>query len=157
MSWQVGLYVAAVLIPLGAFAIELVGIRLLGRLNAYLATGAIALSFVLSLVGFVDYFFVEARGVFAERHPTKQVVPEPGHVPPPGAGAEAGPAASARRHGPLVWKASYDWVTLGTGSYAPKGQAAPARPVGLTIPLAVHVDNLTVIMFLMVSLIATLI
>jgi proton-translocating NADH-quinone oxidoreductase chain L len=154
MSWQVGLYVAAVLIPLGAFAIELVGIRLLGRLNAYLATGAIALSCILSLVGFIDYFFVEARGVFAERHPTKQVVPEPGQVPPPEAGAESGHAASGRRQGPLVWKASYDWVTLGAGSYAPEGEASPA---GLTIPLAVHVDHLTVLMFLMVSFIATVI
>ena len=43
MSWQVGLYVAAVLIPLAAFVIQVVGIRLLGRLNAYVATGAIAL------------------------------------------------------------------------------------------------------------------
>ncbi len=35
MSWQVGLYVAAVLIPLAAFTIQVVGIRVLGRLNAY--------------------------------------------------------------------------------------------------------------------------
>ena len=65
MSWQVGLYTAAVLIPLAAFAIELLFIRILGRLNALIATGAILLSFALSLVGFVDYFFVEAHGVFS--------------------------------------------------------------------------------------------
>ena len=34
MTWQVGLYVAAVLIPLAAFTIELLFSRLLGRLNA---------------------------------------------------------------------------------------------------------------------------
>ena len=69
MSWQAGLYVAAVLIPLAAFTIELIGIRLLGRLNAYLATGAIGLSFLLSAVGFFQYFFVEAEGVLASHHP----------------------------------------------------------------------------------------
>ena len=68
MSWQAGLYVAAVLIPLAAFTVELIGIRVLGRLNAYLATGAIGLSCLLSAVGFFEYFFVEAPGVFAERH-----------------------------------------------------------------------------------------
>ena len=48
MSWQVGLYVAAVLIPLFACAVQLVFIRQLKRWNAYLATGAIGLSCVLS-------------------------------------------------------------------------------------------------------------
>src|SRR5436190_24008008 len=60
MSWQVGLYVAAVLLPLAAFAIELIFIRQLKRANAYLATGAIGLSCLLSLIGFVDYFAFEA-------------------------------------------------------------------------------------------------
>ena len=46
MTWQVGLYVAAVLIPLAAFTIELLLGRLLGRLNAVVATGAIGLSFL---------------------------------------------------------------------------------------------------------------
>ena len=41
MKWQVGLYAAAVLIPLAAFAIEVIFIRQLKRLCAYLATGAI--------------------------------------------------------------------------------------------------------------------
>ena len=64
MTWQVGLYVAAVLIPLAAFTIELLLSRLLGRFNAVVATGAIGLSFLLSLVGFIAYFS-EAEGVFA--------------------------------------------------------------------------------------------
>ena len=43
-DWQVGLYVAAVLIPLAAFAVQAIFIRQLKRLNAYIATGAIVLS-----------------------------------------------------------------------------------------------------------------
>ena len=62
MIWQVGLYVAAVLIPLAAFAVEAIFIRQLKQLNAYIATGAIGVSCLLSLIGFVDYF-VFAPGV----------------------------------------------------------------------------------------------
>ena len=40
--WQGWLYVAAVLIPLAAFVVEVLFIRILKRFNAYLATGAIA-------------------------------------------------------------------------------------------------------------------
>ena len=50
-NWQGWLYVAAVLIPLAAFVVELLLIRVLKRLNAYLATLAIASSFVLSVIG----------------------------------------------------------------------------------------------------------
>ncbi len=155
MTWQVGLYVAAVLIPLAAFVVEIVGIRLLGRLNAYLATGAIGLSFLLSTVGFFEYFFVEVgRAAVSHHEPVKQVGP---------AGAEAEVKAEERhaeqveghkagpRHEPLAWKASVDWVSLGGGAF-PDGPKAP-----LTIPLAVHIDNLAVIMFLMVTFVATLI
>ena len=67
MDWQVGLYVAAVLLPLLAFLIQFLGLRPLGRLNAYIATGAIGLAFVLSLVGFFSYFVLNAEGVFVER------------------------------------------------------------------------------------------
>ena len=49
MSWQVGLYATAVLIPLAAFAVEAIFIRQLKRLNAYIATGAIAFSCLLSI------------------------------------------------------------------------------------------------------------
>src|SRR5262249_37476125 len=55
-DWHVGLYVAAVLIPLAAFAVQAIFIRQLKRLNAYIATGAIVLSFFLSLIGFAEYF-----------------------------------------------------------------------------------------------------
>ena len=77
MKWQVGLYAAAVLFPLAAFAIEVIFIRQLKRLCAYLATGAIGISFLLSLIGFVDYYAIEAEGVWAEHH----AAAEPGVLP----------------------------------------------------------------------------
>jgi hypothetical protein len=61
MSWQVGLYAVAVLIPLAAFTIEAIFIRQLKRFNAYLATGAIGFSCLLALIGFLDYA-VESGG-----------------------------------------------------------------------------------------------
>jgi len=143
MSWQTGLYVAAVLIPLAAFVVELLAIRVLGRLNAYLATVAIGLSFLLSLIGFFEFFAVEAEGVFAS-HEHVAGAREPG--------TESAPPAA---HRSLAWGASYDWVILGQGTLT-KG-AEPTAVPGLVIPLAVHVDSLTVIMFLMVTFIATLI
>ena len=160
MNWQVGLYVAAVLIPLAAFVIQVVGIRVLGRLNAFVATGAILASFVLSLIGFFEYFFVEARGVFAHRH----AVEAP--INPKKAVKEAKADAAHQRQGepahveshakPIVWKARYDWVILG-GETLTGPEQIPRPQLGLVIPLAVHVDNLTVIMFLMVTLVASLI
>ena len=162
MSWQVGLYVAAVFIPLIAFIVEFLFIRYLGRLNASIATGAIGLCFVLSLVGFVDYFFVEASGVFSRHAVSQEVVgsaadeKERGHgeadahAAPAAHGAEGGHATA--HHGPVAFKGSFDWVALGGGTDL-SGKSLPP----LTIPLGVHVDNLTVIMFLMVTFIATLI
>jgi proton-translocating NADH-quinone oxidoreductase chain L len=146
MSWQVGLYVAAVFLPLIAFVIEILGIRLLGRLNAYIATGAIALAFVLSLIGFVAYFS-QVQGVF-----THHAVPQEGAEALGQEHASGVEAHAAPHHAPLAWKGSYDWVSLGEGTGS-AGQSLPA----LKIPLAVHIDNLTVIMFLMVTLISTLI
>ncbi|MGC8642922.1 MAG: NADH-quinone oxidoreductase subunit L, partial [Isosphaeraceae bacterium] len=138
MNWQVGLYVAAVLIPLAAFAIEVLFIRQLRRLNAYLATGAIGLSFLLSFVGFCDYFY-EAPGVWtAAEH-------------------AAGEAAAGHEgsHGPLVWQGSFDWVVLSGPAAVTPGDPLATRP--LTFPLGVYIDNVAVLMFFMVSLVAMLI
>ena len=146
MSWQAGLYIAAVFLPLIAFVIQFVGLRPLGARNAYIATGAIGLAFLLSLVGFVDYFVFEARGVFSHE-PVAQAGPgtlESGHSLAEG--------HAVGHHRPLAWKARADWVSLGGGTGVP---GATLRP--LAIRLGVHVDNLTVIMFLMVTFIATMI
>jgi hypothetical protein len=121
MNWQVGLYVAAVLIPLAAFTIEVLFIRQLKQLNAYLATGAIGLSFVLSAIGFFNYFFVEASGVFAEHPAAAQAGNHEGHeatalenqATAPGHEASGEGTAHAAAHGPHVWKASFDWAVLG--------------------------------------------
>ena len=106
MKWQVALYVVAVLIPLAAFAVEVLFIRQLKRLCAYLATGGrVGLSFLLSLVGFVDYYTIKAKGFWAEHHAEAE----------PGVLGEDTDAAlhimrlTARTSG----EASYDWVVLG--------------------------------------------
>ena len=129
MPWQVGLYAAAVLIPLAAFLVEILFIRSLGRLNARIATGAIAASCALSAIGFVDYFLVENRAAFAE----------PGHHE-----AAHGEAVPHEAH---AWEGSFDWVILD----------APQEGRRLAIPLGVRVDGLAAIMFLMVTFVATLI
>ncbi len=156
MSWQVfhlGLYVAAVLIPLFAFAIETIFIRQLKRYNAYIATGAIGLSCLLSLIGFLDYA-IESKG-FQQPH----------HA---GSGAEAGQEAqgTAGTHAeavtvhpkPLVWSGNVDWVLLGGGAAVTgAGAGATAKGPDLAVPLGVSIDNLGAVMFLMVTFIATLI
>ena len=138
MSWQVGLYAAAVLIPLAAFAIEAIFIRQLKRFNAYLATGAIGLSCVLALIGFVDYS-IESHFY---SHPAEPAASAAEH------GAAAEHAEAEHAHGkPLLWSGSFDWVVLGGTGTQP----------ALAVPLGIAVDNLTVVMFLMVTFIATLI
>ncbi len=138
MSWQVGIYVAAVSIPLVAFVVEVAAGRWLGRRNAYVATGAIGLSFLLSVVGAVAYF-AQARGTLTDPAAT---VARPAQ-PDPDKGRE-----------PLAWRAGFDWAVL--GEVIP---ARPGRPSGraLAIPIGVDVDNLTVLMFLMVTFVATLV
>lgn len=147
MSWQVGLYVAAVFLPLVAFTVQILGIKFLGRLNAYIATGAIAGSFLLSLVGFLAYFG-SAEGVFdhharggGEAHASA----EGEH------GGEHASPTKPHKAEPLLWTASVDWVTLG------QGLKDVRHPEGLAIPVGVAIDSLAAIMFLMVTFIATLI
>ena len=151
MSWQAGFYVAAALIPLAAFVVELIGIRLFGRLNAYLATAAIGLSFLLSAAGFVNYFFMEPGSFFSPHEVAAPALTGNAAEKEPAKAEEVG---HQKHHEPLVWEASYDWVLLGGDAFDSKaGKSLPA----LVIPLAVHIDSLTVIMFAMVTLIATLI
>jgi proton-translocating NADH-quinone oxidoreductase chain L len=145
MSWQVGLYAAAVLLPLGAFAVEAIFIRQLKSLNALIATGAIGLSCVLSVLGLIAYSF-ESRGFDhgAESH---------------AAGAEEpAAAAEAEHHEPIVWSGSFDWVLLGGTAGASADGTLPAAPrPDLVLPLGIAIDSLAAIMFVMVTFIATLI
>ncbi len=157
MSWQVGLYVTAVLVPLAAFAVEAIFIRQLKRLNAFIATGAIGFSCLLSLIGFLAYA-VESGGFHRPEHAETAAAPiGEGHAGPAATaeGSEIEDAhgnAGEAPHKKVVWSADYDWVVLG----AP---VVPARAGagGLVVQLGVAIDNLSVIMFLMVTFIATLI
>ncbi len=135
-DWHVGLYVAAVLIPLAAFAVQAIFIRQLKRLNAYIATGAIVLSCFLSLIGFIGYFSTAPWG----EETVAQAGSEEGHG--------EGEAHEARRAGlPMTWKGDMEWVSLGGGGTGPN----------LVVRLGVAIDNLSAIMFLMVTFIASLI
>jgi proton-translocating NADH-quinone oxidoreductase chain L len=147
MVWQVWLYTAAVLIPLAAFAVEAIFGRQLKRFNAQLATFAIGLSCVLSVIGFIDYYMVEAPWT-SGHEATEHGDP----AQPPGA-PEHGAAAPAH-HGPRVWSKDIDWVLL--GGQAGSTKSGPAKP-DLAIPLGIYIDNLGVLMFFMVTFIATLI
>jgi proton-translocating NADH-quinone oxidoreductase chain L len=150
MSWQAGLYVAAVLIPLAAFAVELIFIRLLKQYNAYVATAAIGFACILSLIGFIDYFVVEAPWTAAHAETAEEGSRE---ITDGSAAAE-----SAASHGPLVWSAAVDWVILGGEAAATQGTPGVtiSKPA-LAIPLGVSIDSLSVVMFLMVTFVATLI
>jgi proton-translocating NADH-quinone oxidoreductase chain L len=145
MVWQVWLYAAAVLIPLAAFAVEAIFSRQLKRLNAYIATGAIGLSCVLSVIGFLDYYAVAAP--WNSEHEAHSEAGQPAASSEPGA-----PRAS--HHQPLVWWKDVDWVLL--GGQAASTKSAPPKP-DFAIKLGVYIDNLSVLMFLMVTFIATLI
>jgi len=147
MNWQVGLYVAAVLIPLAAFTVEAIFSRQLKRFNAYLATGAIGLSCLLSLVGFIDYYGFHASWQSGHEARADAAATQDSGTPE----HDSAPVA---HHGPVVWSAEFDWVMLG-GRVASSRLAAP-KP-DLVLRLGVYIDNLGVLMFLMVTFISTLI
>ena len=102
-SWQGWLYVAAVFVPLAAFAAQFLLIRLFGRLNAWIATGAIATSFVLSTIGLIAF-----------------VASAPGGA----AGHEAVEAGHAHAAEPHAWTLRQDWVVLGAGLAGPESRGA---------------------------------
>ncbi|RUL87746.1 NADH-quinone oxidoreductase subunit L [Tautonia sociabilis] len=140
-AWQGWLYVAAVVIPLAAFVVQILGLRLFRKQTALIATGAIASSLILSAIGFGSYFI--ASGGMPSPHAE-------GHE---GESPEASPAAagafSEGRAAPLAWSGNWTWVSLGRG-------LLPDRQP-LAIPIGIRIDALAVLMFLMVTFIATLI
>ncbi len=110
MSWPVGLYLAATLIPLAAFALTIACGRVwTGRTAGLVSIAAIAGSLGLSLVGFVAYAVASAG--FANANPP-------------------------------VWRLTWDWVSL----------AGPGR--GITIPIGFDIDNLTAILFVVITAVA---
>ncbi len=154
---MIGLYVAAVLTPLFAFAIEAIFIRQLKRYNAYIATGAIGFSCLLSLIGFLAYA-IESRGFYKpDPHAAAEV--EPGAEAAESAGAHAEDGTG--HHKPLVWSRSFNWVLLGGGgSVADFRTGGTGKVSDLAVELGVSIDSLSccaAVMFLMVTFVATLI
>jgi NADH-quinone oxidoreductase subunit L len=170
------LYVVATLLPLASFVLILLarGLRqavkpyrdsglgglyqLLGgdhehRGAAYVATGAIALSFVCSLIGFVLFIGDHAEhGQVAE--PAAQEAKEgEGHA------ATGHEATDDRWQGQIV-RARIGGKPIDASELASEKPAAAAEPpakLGTVLTLGYHIDHLTVAMFLMVTFIATLI
>ena len=146
MNWQVGLYLAAILAPLIAFLVEILGLRALGKHNGRIATAAVGMSFVLSLIGFVDYFGFEARGVFSEHRVKQESLSDLKSD-----SARNPDAIEADR--PLAWTYSADWASLGSHFEGSDAKPLPA----LAIPISIRIDNLAVLMFLLVTFVATLV
>src|SRR4029079_18440064 len=81
---------------------------------------------------------------------------EAGHAASDESG-HAGTSAGETHHKPLVWSESFNWVVMGGPAVASSQPGGAATGPGLIVPLGVAIDNLSVIMFLMVTFIATLI
>ncbi len=181
------LYVAATLLPLLSFVLLLLagGLRNLVRprgecagcqtvyrwlggdaphkTGAYVATAAIGLAFVLSLIGFIwhaaDHGGHDGHGAHAHAEAPKH--PAEGEFEPiPTAPRVVGTSDvktepeeehedETFRHGSPRWSGSITWARIGFLKDDP-------RP-GTTLELGYKIDNLTTIMFLMVTFIATLI
>ena len=137
-DWQGWLYVAAVLIPLAAFVVQLLFIRMLKRLNAYIATGAIVASFALSVIGLISAPSSIRGHAEAESESAK------GH--------------EAHEY-PFAWTGGVDWVALG-GGVEVRSDAIPVKTTvlpALVIPLKIRIDGLAAIMFVMVTFVASLV
>ncbi len=162
------LYVAATLIPLASFLAILTvgGVKNLartyretgwgssvywllggdtpGKAGAYLATGAIALSCVLSLIGLVRFlgeFPVHAH----HAEPAAHAVADPGHAPKAADKHDHDSAA----HGPTqAWAGRWSWAHI----------EGPRKNVpAATLDLGYYIDHFGAVMFAMVAFVATLI
>jgi NADH-quinone oxidoreductase subunit L len=160
MEYPGRLYVAATLLPLASFVILLLagavraaarphrqspfgaaifqafGGDTPGRIGAFIATAAIGLAFVCSLVGCI--FFLEDHPL---HHPPPSATYSPASAHGDRAGAEHSSSAGEAR-----WSESIVWASLGF----------PNKPA-TQLTLGYHIDSLTVVMFLMVTFVASLI
>ena len=141
-EWPGWLYVAAVLIPLASFLVQALCGRWLKRLNAYVATAAIASSCVLSLVGLLIF----SPNFFQGHEPAADS---------DAAHAEGGHGGEAAHHAPFAWTGATEWAVVGPINVN-TADAIDTRPA-LVLPFSIHIDGLAVIMFAMVTFIATLI
>ena len=169
------LYVAATLLPVISFVLLLLvgGLRaalrpgvdggpggslyqMLGgdqpvRTGAYVATGAIGLAFVLSLIGFVwhsrDYAVLHVAHHGGQEGKQAEAA---GHGKAGAADHDHEDADKSAAEFESRWKGSVDWAWV-----APGGMSDPGR--GSLLRLGYRIDHLTATMFLMVTFIATLI
>jgi NADH-quinone oxidoreductase subunit L len=166
------LYVLATLLPLASFVVlilvaalrtacrpyrdtDTVGATLFRALGgdiprkwpAYVATGAMGLACVLSLIGFILFRIdaVKAHGHTGEATETHPVIVE---------GEKAEPAGEVKKHRTIHdemedrWSGRVEWARIGT-----IGGSSRAT----VLQLGYHVDGLTVAMFLMITFVGTLI
>src|SRR5262245_1323331 len=169
------LYVVATLLPLASFLVLLLAGLVRGLVRNYrhtgwaaglyhmlgsdhpqrgpadVATGAIGLAFVLSLIGFLR--FADDQGLFTGHHA--------GHEHAGSAGAVKDQDDHDKDHGrkdadhehdrsAVSWSGHIVWAEIG---FASDEKPKPATQ----LTLGYHIDSLAAIMFLMVTLIATLI
>jgi len=148
-----GLYfVAATLLPLGSFVLLLLASAVRAfirpyqeerggdvvtppRWPAFVATGAIALAFVLCLVASFDFF--------SDHHKLQDAEEAVRTAPPAEKEAKEHEAEKLAQQTEERWNGHWTWLSLSMG--------------GRVLQLGYHIDHLSVIMFLMVTLIATLI
>jgi NADH-quinone oxidoreductase subunit L len=153
------LFVVATLLPLASFVALLLtgglrawarswrpdqpdwleGGRPPGRGAAVVATGAIALSFVLSLTGFVLYHNDYARTHSAEKK----------HA---AAAERPAEVTAAEAEFEARWSGRFNWAWVGTAA-----EHAYTPPPGTALQIGYRIDSLSALMFVMVSFIATLI
>jgi len=159
------IYLEAWLLPLLSFVFLVLGGKRWGKTGAYVATGAIVCSFLLSCWGLFTYTQEFSPDFFQERHgeeTPRPLKPEDIVLPPGlaatsvgGAVQNTGPEIQYRpgdnrpnAQSPTVqigehgrWSQSFKWIGIGAES----------------IRMGLYVDSLTVIMFFMITLIASLI
>jgi proton-translocating NADH-quinone oxidoreductase chain L len=147
------IWVIATLAPLAAFVVEILFGRRLGKRAAYVATGAIGFSCLLSTIGLGAYLLNHSSALHAPaaEHAPRGTVP---HSSPSDKSQNVGapnPAdqAQAATHDPVFDNASYVWATLSAKL------VGGAKSGPWAVRLGYLVDNVTVLMFFMVTLVAT--
>jgi NADH-quinone oxidoreductase subunit L len=141
----------------GATLYRLLGGDSPGRGGAYVATAAMVLAFVLSVVGYVLY--TRDEGI---RHHAEEQLHEFHAGKEHKAEARDKVKALEREieHIDARWNGQLDWARIGPRSPLPpnsESHVALAAVPGTLLQVGFHIDSLAAIMFLMVTLIASLI
>jgi NADH-quinone oxidoreductase subunit L len=146
--------------PLGGRLFEMTGTEQQNRGAAYVATGAIALAFLLSMIGGIKYF--QEEGQLEAGHHASATGHGHDHGHSHGAKEEKGNEEKHDEHADAHKRFDERWsgqLTFAELRFLPTAQAGTAGlpHKGTRLTLGYKIDALTVIMFMMVTLIATLI